>query len=198
MDSSEKLISTSISISKKFIKNFENNLSGFKEKENSEEKNNSDNTTSQSQINASSLKSTILDHPYPIMTLAKTVQNINKSSCQQSEQHTEHPASIEDPTNLTCVEILSETGNQMDSENAESTSKADQKTPMSEGEINLLMKQQEQLIKQQGQMLQVLQELKDIQKEILGLKRKNHELKLTKLRIAAQQAGIKVITKANK
>ncbi|XP_067132782.1 uncharacterized protein [Centruroides vittatus] len=135
------------------------------------------------------------DHSYPIMTISKKISKMDEDSSfhSQTEQETENPINAENTSDITQVEILSEKDNQNDE-----TNKAERNQSVTDAEVMLLMKQQQQLIKQQGQMLQVLQELKDIQKEILGLKRKNHELKLTKLRIAAQQAGIKVITKANK
>ncbi|XP_067127342.1 uncharacterized protein [Centruroides vittatus] len=68
---------------------------------------------------------------------------------------------------------------------------------MSSGEIEILMQQQELLLKQQGQMLTVLEELRDIQRDLLMLKQKNHELKLSKFQFTAAQAGIKIVTISN-
>lgn len=68
---------------------------------------------------------------------------------------------------------------------------------MTSGEIEILMQQQELLLKQQGQMLTVLEELRDIQRDLLMLKQKNHELKLSKFQFTAAQAGIKIVTISN-
>ncbi|XP_023242041.1 uncharacterized protein LOC111640270 isoform X3 [Centruroides sculpturatus] len=201
MDSIEKLPSTSVPVvTKEFIvKSTDDNsskLSTVVETESFiQESDLTDTTVPLLQVNDPSVQNTILDHSYPIMTLSKKIAKMDEdlSVDSQAEQETENPINAENSSDITQVEILSEKDNQNDE-----TNKAERNQSVTDAEVMLLMKQQQQLIKQQGQMLQVLQELKDIQKEILGLKRKNHELKLTKLRIAAQQAGIKVITKANK
>ncbi|XP_067132785.1 uncharacterized protein [Centruroides vittatus] len=201
MDSIEKLPSTSIPVvTKEFvIKSTDDNsskLSTVVETESFiQESDLTDTTVPLLQVNDPSVQNTILDHSYPIMTISKKISKMDEDSSfhSQTEQETENPINAENTSDITQVEILSEKDNQNDE-----TNKAERNQSVTDAEVMLLMKQQQQLIKQQGQMLQVLQELKDIQKEILGLKRKNHELKLTKLRIAAQQAGIKVITKANK